>query len=110
MVADSKVRETILKIADRIKAQYKPDKIILYGSYAYGRPTEDSDIDMLIIKDTKERPIDRRIAVRVIVSELRRGYPFSPFVITPKELKNRIEFGDKFLEELLLRGEVIYAQ
>lgn len=110
MTADLKTREIILKITDRIKTQYKPDKIILYGSYAYGNPTQESDIDMLIIKDTKERPIDRRIAVRAIVSELRCGYTFSPFVITPKELKDRIKSGDQFLEELLLMGEVVYAQ
>ena len=103
-------KEIILKLADRIKELYKPEKIILYGSFAYGHPDENSDIDFLIIKDTNESFINRLVAVRKIVSDLRRGYAFSPVVLTPKELQNRQEIGDQITEEILSRGEIIYAR
>lgn len=40
------------KLVDRLKEKYQPEKIILYGSYAYGTPDEASDIDLLVIKET----------------------------------------------------------
>ncbi len=49
MAGDTKVRRTIDKIVERITKEYKPKKIILFGSYAHGEPTEDSDIDILIV-------------------------------------------------------------
>lgn len=110
MVRDTKIKEIILSIVEKIKDSYQPDKIILYGSYAYGNPGKDSDIDMLIIKQTKERPIDRRVFVRRLLSGLRRGYPFSSIVVTPEELKRRLEIGDQFFEEVVTKGEVLYAK
>ena len=59
--------EAIKIIVDKIISEYKPKKIILFGSYAYGTPTEDSDIDLLIVKDTDERPIDRWVEVKKIL-------------------------------------------
>ena len=52
-------QEMIQDIVQRIVAGYSPQKIILFGSYAYGEPDEDSDIDLLTIKDTNKRPIER---------------------------------------------------
>ncbi len=110
MVKDPAIKKVILDIVERLKERYQPEKIILYGSFAYGEPNEDSDIDLLIIKDTGERPIDRRIAVRTIVSDIRGGFPFSPLVVTPAEVNSRLEIGDQFFETLLSRGEVLYAR
>lgn len=110
MVNDVKVKEVILNVVKKIKEHYTPEKIVLYGSFAYGKPDEDSDIDFLIIKNTKERPIDRRVYVRRIVSVLRKGHPFSSIVVTPQELKARLEIGDQFFKEILSKGEVLYAK
>jgi len=104
------IRAIIFSIVERLKNDYTPDKIILYGSFAYGEPDKDSDIDFLIIKDTHQRPIDRRVVVRRIISDLRRGVPFSSIVITPQELKQRLEIGDQFFEEIISKGEVLYAR
>ena len=68
MAADAKTREIILRIAKKIGENYKPERIILYGSFAYGNPGRDSDIDLLIIKDTNERPADRCLKVRQIMA------------------------------------------
>ncbi|MFQ6101409.1 MAG: nucleotidyltransferase domain-containing protein [Anaerolineae bacterium] len=100
----------IEQIVNRIVEQYRPEKIILFGSYAYGTPDAGSDVDLLIVKETDERPIDRRVTVRRIAYAPRRGLPFSPLVITPQELDRRIELGDPFYHEIIARGEVLYAR
>jgi restriction endonuclease S subunit/predicted nucleotidyltransferase len=106
---EEKTRKTIRLIADKLKESYNPQKIILYGSYAWGLPDEDSDIDLLIIKDTEEKPHDRIVNAARIISPLRRGYAVDIFVITPQELKSRLEIGDQFLQEIISRGEVLYG-
>jgi len=103
--------EVIKKIVDILVKEYHPDKIILFGSYAYGKPTEDSDIDLLIIKAIDEkRRIDRIVEVRRLVhnSIKRIGIPFSPIVLTKEELYNRLEIGDDFIEEITNKGKVLY--
>lgn len=107
---DKDVRQTISSIVERLRIKYDPEKIFLYGSFGYGIPHEDSDIDILIVKNTEERPIDRRIAVRRIISDLRHGFPFSSIVLTEGEIKSRLAAGDQFLQEILSRGEVLYAR
>ena len=103
------VKKTIFNMLKKIITEYKPEKIILFGSYAYGIPDIDSDIDLLIIKNTKERPIDRRVCVREIVSDPKRRIPFEPIVLTGEELQKRIEIGDQFIDEILTKGEVLYG-
>ena len=99
----------INKLVEVIKINYKPQRIILFGSHAWGNPTEESDIDLLIIKDT-DKPFHKRWAeVCRLVSKLRRGIAFSPFVITPDELRRRLELGDQFFEEIVRKGTVLYA-
>ncbi len=109
MTGPQAVRQLILQIVEKIRREYRPSKIILFGSYAYGVPRPDSDIDLLIIKDTPERPIDRRVAVRRIVSDPKRLVPFEPVVLTPAEVEQRLKMGDQFLREIMERGEVLHA-
>lgn len=108
------MRHGILKLLERltkvIVKEYQPEKIILFGSYAYGKPYEDSDIDLLIIKETDKSFFDRLFEIRKIASDARRGYSFEPVVMTPKELQERLEIGDQFFEEILSRGKVLYAK
>jgi len=106
----SESRKVIADMTKKIVASYQPEKIILFGSYAYGQPTKESDLDLLIIKDTHERPIDRRVRVRRIVADPGRRIPFSPLVLTPQELSYRLAIGDPFYEEIVSRGEVLYAR
>ena len=108
MTQNKNVKKVILSIAEKIKKEYRPKKIILFGSFAYGKPSKNSDIDLLIVKDTQERPIDRRVKVRRVVSNLRKGYSFSPIVITSAEVSQRLKIGDQFLKEILSHGEVLY--
>ena len=67
MLKDERVRKIIADIVEKIKEDYQPDKIILFGSYTYRKPTENSDIDLLVVKRTNQRPIDRRVKIRKLV-------------------------------------------
>jgi predicted nucleotidyltransferase len=109
MRGNKEIKKTLRELVTKIKEDYQPEKIILFGSCAYGNPTQDSDIDLLIIKRTKERPMDRRIKIRRIVSDPHRRIPFEPLVLTPQEIKNRLRIGDQFIKQILTKGEVIYA-
>jgi predicted nucleotidyltransferase len=97
------------KIVTQVVAAYHPEKIILFGSYAYGKPSADSDLDLLIIKKTSERFIDRWTNVRKIVSDPERSIPFEPLILTPHELEERLARGDQFMEEIMTKGEVLYV-
>lgn len=103
-------KEIIGDITERLRKRYHPEKVILFGSFAYGNPSMDSDLDFLIIKKTTQRPIDRRVTVRRMVADLRKGVPFSPIVVTPSELHNRLKIDDQFFQEIVMRGKVLYAK
>jgi predicted nucleotidyltransferase len=102
------IKKTIHTIITKIQKTYHPEKIILFGSHAYGKPTQSSDVDLLIIKETDDRPIDRRVCVRKIISNPNHRIPFELIVLTPKEVANRLQIGDQFLQEILKKGEVLY--
>ena len=102
-------REVIENILERLLAGYTPQKVILFGSYAYGNPRPGSDIDLLIIKETSERFIDRWVTVRRLLSDPRRTVPLETIVLTPQEVSKRLVIGDQFLAEILEKGEVLYA-
>ena len=109
MTGNPKVKKTIAEILKAIVKRYKPKKIILFGSYAYGEPTEDSDIDLLIIKNTNKRPIDRWVEVKGLLRDKSRMLAVSPLVYTEKEIEERLAIGDFFVEEVLEKGELLYG-
>jgi uncharacterized protein len=99
-VVSNKAAQNLLdEIVEKTVKGYQPEKIILVGSYAYGTPDRDSDIDLLIIKKTKERPIDRRVTVSTILSDPKLRTPIEPIILTPEEIKTRQEMGDQFLKK-----------
>ena len=95
------------EIIARIVRKYQPEKIILFGSFAWGKPNRDSDIDLLIIKKTKKRFLDRLFKVRNIVDG---EIPLDVLVHTPKEIEKRLKLGDFFYREILERGKVLYEK
>ena len=105
----SSPNELIRRIVQRITEEYAPERVILFGSYASGSPGPDSDIDLLIIKDTAERFIDRWTTVRRILSDPKRKVPVETIVLTPEELSQRLRKGDQFIAEIVEKGKVLYA-
>lgn len=98
------IEERIRKIGERIKKEYRAEKVILFGSYARGEATEDSDIDLFIVAPTKERFFQRMATVRRLIRDLRNGLPVAPIVLTAKELEKRKKAEDPFVEEILAAG------
>jgi predicted nucleotidyltransferase len=95
-----KFRE-IIDYANKIKARFKPQKIILFGSYAYGKPQKDSDVDLLVIMRTKLKPVEQAVIIR---KEIPNPFPLDLIVRRPEEVKKRVKKGDLFLKTLLEKG------
>jgi len=103
-------KQELKLIVRRIVEAYAPEKIILYGSYAYGTPHPDSDFDLLIIKETTETPRDRRFVVRKAIWPLPTTIPVEPLVLTQSELARRLEIGDQFFQEIVSQGKIVYER
>lgn len=88
--------------------RYKPKKVILFGSYARGKPGRNSDIDLLIIKKTQQRYYKRIPEAGSYLHNIDR--PFDILVLTPTEVKKRLRLGDFFIKEILKKGKVLYEE
>lgn len=99
------VRNQIKSLADQIAREFHPDKIILFGSHAYGRPGADSDVDLLVIMRFRGRPVRQAIA---ILNKLNMLTPIDLLVRTPEQIQERLALGDRFIREILERGKVMY--
>lgn len=104
-----KIKAIIKKISKKIEREYHPEKIILFGSYAWGKPGRYSDIDLFIIKKTKARHLDRSVEIRKILDEENGKVALDPIVYTPDEAKNRIKLGDDFIKKIFTKGIVLYG-
>ena len=101
-------QEIIDEIVCRLVTALDPEKIILFGSYAYGAPSDDSDIDLLVVMQTGARPVDRYVTVSRTVRP--RPFPLDILVKTPDEITGALTKGDHFIQEIVNRGRVLYAR
>ncbi|MHB9030060.1 MAG: nucleotidyltransferase domain-containing protein [Candidatus Latescibacterota bacterium] len=99
----------IRQLVEKIVRGYDPKRIILFGSYAYGTPTSESDIDLFIIKNTDKRPMDRWMEVKRLLRDPDRVIPVSPLVYTEREIEERQAIKDLFLAEIFEKGKVLYG-
>ncbi len=105
-----RINTVIQTIVERLITHYQPELIVLFGSFATGEPDSDSDIDLLIIKETTDPPLERRVQVRRLIADPERRIPFSPLVLTPEELTRRLALGDPFYQQILERGKPLYVR
>ena len=98
------LRPAIQKIVDKLK----PEKIVLFGSYAYGLPNPHSDVDLLIVLKTNASLKERSWKVSRLL--LPRPFPVDILVKTPKEIEKAVKSGDFFLQEILTRGKTLYER
>lgn len=90
----------------------EPEKIILFGSYAYGQLNEDSDLDILVIKDIETESVrDFRVDLKLRLWKLIKNYniPIDIIVDSQKRINQRIHDGDQFYKEIITKGFVLYA-
>lgn len=99
-------QQKIQEIVQKIVKEYKPEKIILFGSWAWGEPGPDSDVDLFVVKETKEQSLKRIEALDKIFS--RREFPMDFLVYTPQQIKKRLEIGDFFVQEIINNGKILY--
>lgn len=100
-------RKDIQATCDDIVREFSPLQVILFGSYAYGTPTEDSDVDLLVVMDIPESET-RRHSVE-IRQRIPRRFPMDVLVRSPEEIAYRISHNDWFLREITEKGEVLYG-
>lgn len=100
------VGKSLRPAIQKIVSDLKPEKVILFGSYAYGTPNPHSDVDLLVIMKTRASPKNRSWAVSRLL--IPRPFPVDILVKTPKEVSDALASGDFFLKEILTRGKVLY--
>ena len=98
---------TLDEIAGKIANAFNPEKIIIFGSHAYGEPTEKSDIGILVIMESNKREIERIVAVSKLIREHHKKIDFNILVKTPAEVKHRLDIGDPFISEIITKGKVL---
>lgn len=99
-----KILYRIKRISERLKEKYDANTAILFGSYARGEETEDSDIDILVIDPSKERFFDRIASAKRLILDLRNGLSVAPIVFTPENAEKRRKIGDQFILDILENG------
>ena len=101
-------KKDIQATCDDIVREFAPLQVILFGSHAYGTPTEDSDVDMLVVMDIPESETTRQAGE--IWQRIPRRFSMDLLVRSPKEIVYRISHNDWFLREIAEKGEVLYGQ
>ena len=98
-------RDAIQELCERLVDLYHPQKILLFGSYAYGTPSADSDVDLLVVMPL-DGPAARMSAE--IVTRLAPSFPLDVLVRSPETLAERLEAGDFFLREIVKKGIILH--
>ena len=95
----------IRQLSRRIAHEFKPRRIVLFGSYAAGTPTADSDVDLLVVLPHEGRSVEKSVEMRL---KLRPAFPLDLLVRTPETVRRRIAMGDTFLRDIMENGKVLY--
>jgi len=95
----------IRKFAARVAREFRPLKIILFGSYAYGKPTEASDVDLLVIMRHRGNPVYKSVEIRL---KVRAPFPMDVLVRSPAKVRERLRLDDWFMRDIVEKGKVLY--
>jgi predicted nucleotidyltransferase len=101
MIAINKIKE----FGRQIGEQFDAERVILFGSYAQGKVTADSDVDLLVIGPFKGRSVDKSVEIRM---KLRPQFPVDILIRTPQKVLERLKMGDQFMREILEKGKILY--
>jgi predicted nucleotidyltransferase len=94
----------IRRFARQVAERFLPEKIILFGSYAYGTPHADSDVDILVVMSARNE-LDQAMRLRLTIDY---NFPLDLLVKTPENLSWRLSEGDSFFTEIMAKGKVLY--
>ena len=85
--------------------EFKPEKIILFGSHAYGQPTPESDLDVMVVMQFEGDPLEQAVTM---LNRLNMLIPIDLLVRTPEQIQQRLEMDDSFMRDIIERGKVMY--
>ena len=94
----------IRRFAGEVAKQFHPERIILFGSHAYGTPHADSDVDVLVVMPARNQ-LDQAVKIELACDP---PFPLDIIVRTPKNVRWRLAEGDSFLREIMDKGKVLY--
>jgi len=100
-----KVDEKIKDLCRQIVENFQPEKVILFGSHAYGKPDVNSDVDLLVVMPFEGRSVRQAIKIRQNISN---RMPLDLLVRTPNQIKERLRLNDFFIKEVIERGKILY--
>lgn len=110
-MAKSETLSGLKGLVNFITSEYRPERIILFGSYGTEAGNKNSDLDLLIIKKTKKRFVDRVVGLtRLIRSRFGFEYPVEPLVYTPDEFRKAKKTNSLFMRTILSKGIVLYEK
>jgi len=95
----------IEEVGRRIADEYQPERVLLFGSYAWGVPTADSDVDLLVILSFEGKAVAKSVEMRL---HIRPPFPVDLLVRTPEKIRERLELGDPFIRSIIEEGKVLY--
>ena len=108
MLKQAEINRVISKITEKISKDYDPEKIVLFGSYAKGTSRYDSDIDLLVVKDSRLRRDERDQEIRRSLQEIK--FPLDIFVYTPQEVDEYSRLKGSFIAKIFREGRVLYER
>ena len=97
----------IRAVGRRIGKEFRPRRVILFGSHAHGTAAEDSDVDLLVVMPFDGRSVDKSVEISL---KIHPKFPADILVRTPGMIRRRIAMGDCFMKEILTNGKVIYEE
>jgi predicted nucleotidyltransferase len=95
----------ISALARRIAEEFHPERVILFGSYAYGTPTADSDVDVMVVMPYRGDSAKKAAEIWMKVDP---PFPIDLLVRTPQEIRKRLRLGDFFIQDIIEKGKVLY--
>ena len=98
-------RKNIEDFVRRIAREFSPQRVLLFGSYARGNPSDDSDVDLLVVMQTQKRTMQQALEIR---QRIPRKFALDLLVRTPSDLAHRVKMKDSFLTAILADGETLY--
>jgi uncharacterized protein len=103
---DKMDRDTINLIAEKIAEEFHPERIVLFGSHAYGTPSTYSDVDLLVVMPQNGSSLGQAAE---ILRRVRAPFALDILVRTTEQIEQRLSWGDRFIHEILTRGKVLYV-
>lgn len=97
--------QQIREFSRQLAREFRPERIVLFGSHARGSAAKDSDVDLLIILPFEGKPVAKSVEIRM---KLRPTFPVDLIVHTPAKIRERLNLEDPFVREIMEQGKVLY--